>query len=120
MGFFTRRIDTVEAQHKTGEAIIRLSKSVFDRSRASEWKKFNADTRAWLFNNNFKYSGTEDGRVPPEIDIIPVYDTETKMHVRIPYHKNLEVPANFVVRDETSYNNDFSILLARYWMRSCR
>jgi hypothetical protein len=120
MGFFTRRIDTVEAQHNTGEAIIRLSKSVFDRSPTSEWMKFNADTRAWLYNNNFNYSDSLNGHVPASLDIIPVYDTETKMHVRVPYHKNLELPEGFVVKDETSYNNDFSIVLSRYFMRSCR
>jgi hypothetical protein len=122
MGFFTRRIDTQEAQEKTGAAIIRLSKSVFDRSPTSEWAKFNSDTRAWLFNNNFKYSETADGRVPPGLDIIPVYDTETKMHVRIPYHKNLEAAATLPFADEATYGvgDRFSVLLSRYFMRSCR
>jgi hypothetical protein len=120
MGHFTRRIDTVEKQDATGAAIIRLSKSVFDPKPTSEWHKFNADTRQWLYDNNYKYSETADGRVPPTIDIIPVYDTETKMHVRVPYHKNLVAPHNPPGVPDESYNNNFNVLLSRYFMRSCR
>ncbi len=119
MGHFTRRVDTKNAEHKAGEAIMRLSRSVFDDSKGSEWKKFNANTRQWLWNNNYKYSGTANGKVPPSIDIIPVYDTETKMHVRIPYYDNLELPHGAVVHND-DYHGDFSILLSRYFVRSCR
>ena len=119
MGYFTRRSETLKAEHDAGEAILRLTKSVFDDSKTSEWNKFNSDTRKWLYDNNYSYSGTKDGKVPHTIDIVPVYDTDTKMHVRIPYYENLELPHGFVVHDD-HFHGDFNILLSRYFMRSCR
>ena len=73
----------------------------------------------WLYDNNYSYSGTKDGKVPHTIDIVPVYDTDTKMHVRIAYYENLELPHGYVVHDD-HFHGDFNILLSRYFMRSCR
>ena len=118
MKFFKLKSEVLTEQRKTGEAIIRVSQSAFQTGPASEWEKFNGDTRTWLFENGYFYLGTDDGRIPPEIDIVPVYDTPNKMHVRIPWHGDLENPPP--VEDERPYNGSFPVLLARYFMRKCR
>jgi hypothetical protein len=117
MGFFKLKSAVPAEQAKTGEAIINVSKSVFQTGAHSEWAKFNKDTRKWLFDNGYQYLGTADGKIPPEIDIIPVYDTPTKMHVRIPWHGDLE---NVPAPQNESYSGSFPVFLAHYFMRKCR
>jgi hypothetical protein len=121
MGFFVLKTDDLAKQIETGEAIIRVSNSVFQSTPASEWAKFDKDTKEWLFQNGYKYEGAgalPDGRIPASIDIIPVYDTPTKMHVRVPWAGDLNgAPAP---ADEPSYGNQFPVVLARYFMRRCR
>lgn len=118
MAFFKLKSDVLTKQKETGEAIIRVSQSVFKTGPTSEWEKFSKDTRKWLYDNGYLYLGSADGRVPPEIDIIPVYDTPTKMHVRVPWHGDLENPPP--INNEPAYNGSFPVLLARYFMRKCR
>lgn len=118
MGFFHLNSTQLADQEQTGEAIIRVAKSAFHAGHESEWAKFDTDTRGWLYDNGYRYDGTPDGRVPAGIDIIPVYDTPTKMHVRIPWKGDLTgtVPP----LDEQPYGGSFPAFLARYFMRRCR
>ncbi len=118
MGFFHLDSNQLADQELTGEAVIRVSSSAFQTGDGSEWVKFDADTRGWLFDNGYRYDGTADGRVPLTVDIVPVYDTPTKMHVRVPWIGDLtgaDVPP-----DEASYGGSFPAFLARYFMRRCR
>lgn len=118
MGFYSLKSRSIADNAQTGAAIIRVSKSVFQTAPNSEWAKFNQDTRKWLFDNGYVYPGTADGMAPPEIDIIPVYDTPTKMHVRVPWAGDLEnAPAPV---DEAPYAGNFPAFLARYFIRRCR
>jgi hypothetical protein len=56
------------------------------------------------------------------VEIVPVYDTPNRMHVRVPWSGLLKTPPK--VEDEPSYggpqNVRFKVLLARYFMRHCR
>ena len=123
-GFFVLKSAALPDQVATGRAIMKVSQSVFTTSPGSEWQKFNADTRGWLHRNGYIYTGPDagpNGEIPPTIDIVPVYDTPTKMHVRVPWAGDLENPP--LVQDEASYGmgpNRFPVLLARYFMRKCR
>lgn len=124
-GFFKLKSDALADQVATGEAIMRVSKSVFKTTAGSEWKKFNDDTRGWLHANGYRYDGPgagPDGEIPDSIEIVPVYDTPNRMHVRIPWAGDL-TPAP-KIEDEPSYGNSnalrFKVVLARYFMRKCR
>lgn len=125
VGFFKLKSDALADQEKTGEAIMKVAKSAFKDSDTSEWRKFNDDTRGWLHANGYRYDGPNagpDGEIPDDVEIVPVYDTPNRMHVRIPWHGILKTPP--VVEDEPSYGNSqsvrFKVLLARYFMRHCR
>lgn len=126
VGFFNLKSAALRDQIATGNAIIRVSKSVFQNTPTSEWKKFNDDTRGWLHANGYLYDGPgagPNGEIPTSVNIVPVYDTPNTMHVRVPWSGNLENPP--IVRDEPSYGpedspNRFPVLLARYFMRKCR
>ncbi|MFM7334219.1 MAG: hypothetical protein ACKO1H_07375 [Tabrizicola sp.] len=124
-GFFKLKSDLLADQVETGEAIIRVSKSAFKDSANSEWKKFNDDTRGWLFANGYRYDGPgagPNGEIPDSIEIVPVYDTPNRMHVRVPWAGDLKTPP--VIEDEPDYGNSnsvrFKVVLARYFMRKCR
>ncbi|MGL4234934.1 hypothetical protein [Tabrizicola sp.] len=123
-GFFKLKSDALADQLATGEAIMRVSKSVFKNTANSEWKKFNDDTRGWLFANGYIYEGPgagPNGEIPDSVEIVPVYDTANRMHVRIPWAGDLANPPK--VLDEPDYGigkNRFPVLLARYFMRKCR
>lgn len=117
---------SIPLQKATGEAIIRLCKSVGDTSPGSEWVAFVADPKAWLHKNGYAYVGegaTPDGKIPEAIRIVPVYDTETTMHVRVPWKGFVENPPE-IPRNEPEYGaqkaDRFPVLLARYFMRKCR
>lgn len=117
---------TVASQKKTGEAIMRLCKTVSDPSPGSEWAAFSADPKAWLHANGYVYLGEDalpDGRIPASVKIVPVYDTETIMHVRVPWKGLIENPPA-IPRQEPEYGSvpadRFPVLLARYFMRKCR
>lgn len=125
VGFFKLKSDALADQAATGEAIMRVSKSVFKDSPTSEWKKFNDDTRGWLHANGYRYDGPNagpNGEIPDDVEIVPVYDTPNRMHVRIPWSGILKAPP--VVEDEPNYGASkdvrFKVLLARYFMRHCR
>lgn len=116
MAFYKLKSTSLADNGITGAAIIKVSKSVFQPN--SEWSKFNQNTRQWLKDNGYTYPGTPDGMAPPDIDIIPVYDTATKMHVRVPWAGDLDnAPAPV---DEPSYGGNFPAFLARYFIRRCR
>jgi hypothetical protein len=124
-GFFNLKNNSLADQKKTGEAIIKVSESVFDNSTDSEWRKFNADTRGWLHKKGYRYEGPgagPNGEIPATIEIVPVYDTPNRMHVRVPWAGDLKPTP--VVEDELTYGDTdevrFKVLLARYFMRKCR
>lgn len=125
VGFFKLESDALADQEKTGEAIMKVSKSAFKDTPGSEWKKFNDDTRGWLHANGYRYDGPgagPNGEIPDDVEIIPVYDTANRMHVRIPWSGILKNPPK--VENEPSYGASqsvrFKVLLARYFMRHCR
>lgn len=124
-GFFSLKNNSLADQSKTGEAIIAVSESAFDNSEDSEWSKFNANTRAWLHEKGYRYDGPgagPNGEIPASIEIVPVYDTPNRMHVRVPWVGDLTPTP--VVQDESTYGNTpevrFKVVLARYFMRKCR
>ncbi|MFN3282387.1 MAG: hypothetical protein ACK40I_12080 [Tabrizicola sp.] len=125
VGFFNLKNNSIADQEQTGEAILRVAKSVFKDTPNSEWKKFNDDTRGWLHANGYRYDGPgagPNGEIPDSVQIVPVYDTPNRMHVRIPSADVLRTVPDIV--DEPSYGNGkstrFKVLLARYFMRHCR
>lgn len=124
-GFIKLKSDALADQVATGEAIMKVSKSAFKDSPTSEWKKFDADTRGWLHANGYVYDGPgagPNGEIPASVEIVPVYDTPTRMHVKVPFADDLK--ALKTVEDEPSYGATQSVrvkvLLARYFMRKCR
>ena len=124
-GFFNLKNSSLADQKKTGEAIIKVSESVFDNSPTSEWRKFNADTRGWLHKKGYRYEGPgagPNGEIPDSIEIVPVYDTPNRMHVRVPWVGDLTPTP--VVQDESTYGTTddvrFKVVLPRYFMRKCR
>jgi hypothetical protein len=124
-GFFKLKNDNLADQKKTGDAIVKVSQSVFDNSAGSEWRKFNANTRGWLHKNGYRYDGPgagPNGEIPDSIEIVPVYDTPNRMHVRVPWAGDLDPTPVFP--DEPTYGGlpdvRFKVLLARYFMRKCR
>jgi hypothetical protein len=125
VGFFKLKSDSLVDQVKTGEAIIKVSKSAFKDSATSEWKKFNADTRKWLHDNGYRYEGPgagPNGEIPDSVEIVPVYDTPNRMHVKVPWSGDLKnLPP---ITDEPTYGGTqkvrSKVVLARYFMRKCR
>jgi hypothetical protein len=117
MGVFKLRSASPIEQAKTGNAIMKVAETVFQFGPYSEWDKFNKDTRKWVFENGYEYLDTEDGKVPHNVDIIPVYDTPTKMHVRVPWYGTLE---DAPPPENESFGGSFPVFLAKYFMRSCR
>lgn len=124
-GFIKLKSESLEDQQATGDAIIRVSQSVFQDRPDSEWKKFNDDTRGWLHANGYRYDGPgagPDGEIPSEVEIVPVYDTPNRMHVKVPWAADLVAPDR--VEEEQDYGPTeevrFRVLLARYFMRKCR
>jgi hypothetical protein len=124
VGFFKLKNDAIADQAATGEAIIRVSKSAFRDTPNSEWKKFNADTRKWLHDNGYRYEGPDagpNGEIPDSVEIVPVYDTPNRMHVKVPWAGDLKTHD---VKDELPYGNTNAVrskvVLARYFMRKCR
>ncbi len=125
MGFIVHKSELAIEHAKTGAAIMRVAKSAFKNSAGSEWKKFDSDIRKWLFDNGYRYTKRKDGqltpgssgKIPDDIDIVPVYDTPTRMHVRIPWAGDVDNPP---VPKEEPYSDNFKVFLARYFMRKCR
>lgn len=125
MPFIVHKSELPSEQEKTGKAIVKVAKSAFKNTPNSEWKKFDADIRKWLYDNGYRYTDRADGnlapgasgKIPANIDIVPVYDTPTRMHVRIPWSGDLVNPPK---PKEESYTPNFNVFLARYFMRRCR
>ena len=124
-GFFVLKSASLVDQRKTGEAIVRLMRSVGDDSAGSEWKSFKDDPKAWLHKAGYRYDGPgagPNGEAPAAVTLVPVCDTATTMHVRIPWKGVLDTPP--VIQDEPTYGapgpTRFPVLLARYFMRKCR
>lgn len=111
---------------KAGQAIIRLSNSVFKTAPSgqppTEWQKFVQDPGAWLYDLGYRLEGPNapaDGRIPPEVlEIVPVYDGKQRMHLRIPYAGDLD--PSVPLPDATEYANSFEAFLASYFTRRCR
>jgi hypothetical protein len=125
VGFFKLKSDALADHVATGEAIIKVSKSAFKTTPNSEWRKFNDDTRGWLHANGYRYEGPgagPNGEIPDSVEIVPVYDTPNRMHVKVPWVEDLaNLPPVF---DEPSYGGTqkvrAKVVLARYFMRKCR
>jgi hypothetical protein len=127
VGFIKLKNNSVADQADTGEAIMRVSRSAFKTTANSEWKKFDADTRKWLHDNGYVYDGPgagPNGEIPDDVEIVPVYDTPTRMHVKVPWAGDLA--GLNAVPDEPTYGPQNApatrrkVLLARYFMRKCR
>ncbi len=129
MGFYkvksTDKVDNVFA----GNGIIGVAETVFQPH--SEWSKFDADPKKWIYDHNYRYYNDDGtaytkhgwdkphGYTPDELQLVPIYDTKHRMHVRVPHYDNLEnAPAE--IPQEPPYNGGFPAFLARYWMRRCR
>jgi hypothetical protein len=118
VGFFNLKSGSLVDQRKTGDAIMRLMRR----------KAFKDDPKAWLYKAGYRYEGPgagPNGEVPATKTLIPVYDTETTMHVRVPWKGVLDIPeVTQNARNEPSYGATpqvrFPVLLARYFMRQCR
>jgi hypothetical protein len=125
MGFIVHKSELASEHEKTGAAIIRVAKSAFKTTADSEWQKFDGNIRKWLYENGYRYTSRNDGelepgsdgKIPNTIDIVPVYDTPTRMHVRIPWAGDIKTPP---VPREEPYSANFKVFLARYFMRKCR
>lgn len=125
MVWFIKLKDNSVATHEAaGEAIRKVAKSAFRNTKGSEWKEFNADTRKWLHKNHYRFEGPgagPNGEIPDNIEIVPVYDTPNRMHVRVPWAGDLK---DHTVKDEDDYGPTKAIrsrvVLARYFMRKCR
>ena len=126
MGFFRLKSTNLADQRYAGEGIMAVSRTAFNGDPNSEWAKFDADTRKWLHDHHYRYinaDGTligDNGKIPAEIEIVPVYDTPTRMHVRVPWREEIDEAAQIPVLDEMTYNSSFPALLSRYFMRKCR
>jgi len=125
VGFFHLKSANLGDQRETGEAIMRLSRSVFDDGPDSEWAAFSANPHKWLYQAGYRYDGPGAGakkQIPASVTLVPVYDTANLMHVRIPWKGLFDNPPQ--VQDEPTYGtsaeNRFPVLLARYFMRHCR
>ncbi len=113
------------ARKVAGEAIMRLCKTVFQSGHGgheTEWQKFERDPAAWLYSYGYRLDtpgAPADGSVPPTVlRIVPVYDTPHTMHVRVPYHGNVD--PTIVPPDGSEYGADFEAFLASYFTRHCR
>ncbi|WP_309665403.1 hypothetical protein [Tabrizicola sp.] len=126
VGFFYLKSSTLTNQRDTGKKIMDLIKDVGDESEGSTWKAFKADPKAWLFEAGYEYRGQgagPNGEIPNNLKLVPVYDTEDTMHVRIPWKGVLEGFDPDQLEDEKGYGQGpakLPILLARYFMRKCR
>jgi hypothetical protein len=112
-------------QNETGIKIIQVSETAFSAQPGCEWAKFESDRRGWLYAHGYRWCNADgdwigDGHIPAEIEIVPVYDTPTRMHVRIPWKGDIAQIKGKPVENEPSYDHKFPILLARYFMRKCR
>jgi hypothetical protein len=125
-GFFYLKSGTLSDQRATGEKIIKLSRSVGDESPGSEWMAFKADPGTWLSAAGYEYRvlGADTASpFPASLTLKPVYDTETLMHVRIPWKGNLDGFEAEQILDEQGYgqgNARLAVFMARYFMRRCR
>lgn len=112
-------------QTNTGKRIVALSESAFSSLPNSEWAQFQADPRGWLHDAGYIWADINgdiigDGHIPPEVEIVPVYDSPNRMHVRIPWKGDIAAAKVKPVEATPSYAVSFPILLARYFMRKCR
>ena len=67
VGFFHLKSASLVEQKKTGEAIMRVSRTVSQNTPESERKKFKDDPRAWLHKAGYRYDGPDagpDGEIP--------------------------------------------------------
>ena len=125
MAFIKLSSSNPRDQNKTGEHIIQVSKTAFSDVPDCEWATFERDRRAWLYANGYRWCDADgnwigDGHIPANIEIVPVYDTPTRMHVRIPWKGDIALIEDKPVENEPTYDRKFPVLLARYFMRKCR
>jgi hypothetical protein len=121
MGFVRLKSRAVAANKATGNAVMEVIATVGQPNSA--WSLFKADPKKWLFDNGYEFFDATTGRaigggrVPASLELVVVEDTATKMHVRLPFHGDLD--ANFVPRND-SYGGKYPVFMARYFMRKCR
>ena len=132
MGYFKMESASAAKDLSAGEAIIAVSKSVFNYGQDSAWVPFVKDTKKWIFDQGYRYHnddgsvsqpqgpGKPAGYAPDDLEIVVMHDSEKRMHVRVPWHAALTKAAAVPVPLTENYSGKFPILLARYFMRSCR
>jgi hypothetical protein len=105
-------------EQELGKAIFELSRAPFSSTNKT-WVDFNKDARAWLNGWGFRNLDVNPpAPIPASVDVVPVYDTSTKVHVVIPWWPDLQATPAFV-QDDT-YGGDHQVFMARYFMRRCR
>lgn len=125
-GFFYLKSGTLSDQRVTGEKIMKLMRSVGDEGTGSEWMAFNDDPKAWLSGAGYEYrvlGAAAASPFPESLKLKPVFDTETLMHVRIPWQGCLDGFREEQIKDEQGYGQGAArlpIFMARYFMRRCR
>ena len=123
MGFI-RPKPSPASQEETGKAVLALCDSASKSDTDPMYAQFRADPHGWLFANGFLYYASDAAlaagngtRIPPDIRIEIVVDTDKTMHVRIPAKGDVIPPGP--VQDE-SYGGSFNRFLAGYFARKCR
>jgi hypothetical protein len=125
-GFFYLKSGTLSEQRITGEKIMKLMRSVDDERPGSEWLAFKADPGTWLAAAGYEYrvlGAAAASPFPASLTLKPVYDTETLMHVRIPWKGCLDGFKAAQIMDEQGYGQGdakLPVFMARYFMRRCR
>jgi hypothetical protein len=135
MGYFKLSSANPQSADAAGQAIIKVSETVYKPGPSSEWVSFVTDTKKWIFDRGYFYHKDDDslspaqgpgkpaGYTPDDVEIVPVYDSEKRMHVRVPWHGALAQINNDDIPNVETYNlvvNKVPVFLARYFMRSCR
>jgi hypothetical protein len=125
-GFFYLKSGTLSDQKLVGEKIMKLMRSVDDQRPGSEWMAFKADPKTWLSNAGYEYrvlGAAAASPFPESLTLKPVYDTETLMHVRIPWKGCLDDFSGEQIANELGYGQGdarLPVFMARYFMRRCR
>jgi hypothetical protein len=125
-GFFYLKSGTLSDQRATGEKIMKLMRSVGNEGPGSEWMAFKADPKTWLSGAGYEYrvlGAAAASPFPESLTLKPVYDTETLMHVRIPWKGCLDGFSAEQIMDEQGYGQGAAklpVFMARYFMRRCR
>jgi hypothetical protein len=125
MAFIRLSSSNLNVALAAGDGIKKVSESVFKTGPNSEWAKFVVDPHKWLFDHEYRfvdknYAVIGNGKIPASMELVPVYDSATRMHVRVPFAQTLRDAQSTPLQDEPNYQRQFPAILAHYFMRSCR